>query len=42
MLEENVLLGLSLAGIGATVVFVIAANFFVGREDKQKNYNKIK
>jgi len=39
MFEENILLGLSLAGVGATVVFVIAANFFVGREDRQKNFN---
>ena len=31
-IEENVLLAISLAGIGATVVFVIAVNFFVGRE----------
>ncbi len=36
MLEDNLLLGLSLAGIGATVVFVIVVNFFVGREVKNK------
>jgi hypothetical protein len=35
MLEDNLLLGLSLAGIGATVVFVIVVNFFIGREVKK-------
>ena len=40
MLEDNLLLGLSLAGIGATVVFVIVVNFFIGM-DVKKQENRI-
>jgi len=40
MLEDNLLLGLSLAGIGVTVVLVIVVNFFIGREVK-KQENRI-
>jgi hypothetical protein len=41
-IEDNVLLEISLAGIGAKVVFVVAVNLFIRREKtKEKNHQKI-
>jgi hypothetical protein len=40
MLEENILLRISLAGIGATVVFVIVVNFFMWRDVKKQNQKR--
>ena len=35
-LESDVLVGISLAGIAMTAIFVIVINFFVRRNDKEK------
>ena len=35
-LETDVLVGISLAGIAMTVIFVIIVNFFVGRKENKK------
>ncbi len=34
--ETDVLVGISLAGIAMTVIFVIIVNFFVGRKENKK------
>ena len=36
-LESDVLVGISLAGIAMTVIFVVVINFFVGRKDNPKS-----
>ena len=37
-LESDVLVGISLAGIAMTAIFVIVINFFAGRNDKEKSH----